>query len=73
MCDLGQRCGASLFRENQGAVSRFCLSRSYNGLHLERGSLNQGNVISGLLMPLLSIYERTEPEEPIAAQEEIFC
>jgi hypothetical protein len=49
------------------------MPRNYNGLHLYCGSLNQHNIIIGLLMPLLIIYERPEPEEAIAEQKDKFC
>jgi hypothetical protein len=55
------------------AQSHVAMPRNYNGLHLCCGSLNQHDIIIGLLMPLLITYERPEPEEAIAAEEDNFC
>jgi hypothetical protein len=51
------------------------MPRNYNGLHLYCGSLNQHDliIIIGLLMRLLIVYEQPEPEEAIAAQQDMFC
>ena len=52
-------------------MSAYAIVRSYNGLHLYCVSPNQHNIIVGLHMRLLTIYELPEPEQSTVAPEDI--